>query len=157
MRHYKKFLAFSFLLGLLLYSSTSVQAQRYTIAAGWRSGMETNGISVKLVPVQGIGIEGIYNFFPLGHSVPGKEQSTSSVYGRERLQMYALPIVLPGRRVLRSFPRHLRSHRAPRNTRLGHRWAIGTRIETSGLAHNGVWRDQTLCRMDRLSLKIYRT
>ena len=84
-----KLLVLPLLLGAFLFISETAQAQNYRFAAGWRAGTTTNGISVKLVPIQGLALEGIYGVYPYGQSITGLIESHSCVFGWRRLQMYA--------------------------------------------------------------------
>jgi len=89
MKRKTKLLLLPLLLGAFLFLSETVHAQKYTIAAGWRAGSATNGIAVKLVPIEGLAIEGIYGFYPFGQSITGLIESHHSVFGIRRLQVYA--------------------------------------------------------------------
>ena len=60
------FLAFTVLFSLGLMTTAS--AQKYTVAAGWRFSGVTNGLDVKVVPRDGMAIEGIVGFHPVGNS-----------------------------------------------------------------------------------------
>ena len=69
MKHSKKNIVFPFLLGLMLWlGSGDLLAQKYRVAAGWRAGGGPNGISLKIVPVRGFAMEGIFGIYPLGES-----------------------------------------------------------------------------------------
>lgn len=59
-------LAFMMLFSLGLMTTAS--AQKYTVAAGWRFSGVTNGLDVKVVPVDGFAVEGILGFHPVGNS-----------------------------------------------------------------------------------------
>ena len=89
MKRKMKLLLLPLLFGAAMLLSQTAQAQKYTIAAGWRSGWTTNGISAKLVPVKGVAIEGIYGLYPYGQSITGLVESHSCVFGMRALQMYA--------------------------------------------------------------------
>ena len=52
---------------LMLLSASSLSAQNYRFAAGWRFG-GTSGVDVKIIPVEGFGIEGIVGLDQRGTS-----------------------------------------------------------------------------------------
>lgn len=77
------------LLGMMLiFGANKVQAQKYTIAAGWRAGGGPNGITLKLVPVKGFAIEGIYGIYPFGESVTVMLERSRPILCIQALQVY---------------------------------------------------------------------
>lgn len=73
---------------VMLLMAGEVHAQKYTVAAGWRAG-GTNGVTLKVVPVQGIAVEGIFGVYPYGRSLTALVQSSSPVFCIRALQVYA--------------------------------------------------------------------
>lgn len=85
-RKIKLYLVPIFALALVFFGSDA-HAQKYKFAAGWRAG-GTNGITLKVVPVQGLAIEGIYGIYPYGESITGLIESHSPIFCIRALQMY---------------------------------------------------------------------
>lgn len=88
MKRKMKFLMLPIFAMILMLTPNEVDAQKYRIAAGWRAG-GTNGITLKVVPVQGFAIEGIYGIYPYGQSLTGMIESHSPILCIRALQMYA--------------------------------------------------------------------
>ncbi|MEM7040703.1 MAG: hypothetical protein AAF570_27325 [Bacteroidota bacterium] len=65
-----------------------VQAQKYTVAAGWRAGAMTNGITLKVVPIKGIAVEGTLGMYPYGTSVGGLIMKSNPILCIRALQVY---------------------------------------------------------------------
>lgn len=79
--------AFAFsLLSIVMVQEAS--AQKYRVAAGWRAGTMSNGVTLKIIPVRGIAVEGMLNLYPYGPSVGMTVQSTHPVFCIEALQLY---------------------------------------------------------------------
>lgn len=72
-----------------LTAANFAQAQKYRFAAGWRAGSMTNGVTVKVIPVKGVALEGILNVYPYGPSIGGMIERTRPVLCIEALQVYA--------------------------------------------------------------------
>lgn len=87
MKRKLKMILLPVLMLLAVMMTESVQAQKYTVAVGWRAG-GTNGISLKLVPVKGIALEGIYGIYPYGESITGMLESHSPIFCIRALQVY---------------------------------------------------------------------
>lgn len=86
----KKHLFTGLILGLLgLFLAPSAHAQNYRAAIGWRAGSMTNGVTLKLVPIRGLALEGTLNVYPYGPSIGGMLISTKPVLCIEALQVYA--------------------------------------------------------------------
>ncbi|MEM0996309.1 MAG: hypothetical protein AAGN35_04480 [Bacteroidota bacterium] len=78
-------LAFVFL-SLLIFQTAN--AQNYRVAIGWRAGSMTNGIALKVIPKQGLAIEGTLNLYPYGSAIGATVQSSHSLFCIRALQIY---------------------------------------------------------------------
>lgn len=87
MKRKLKFLLVPILALIIMMAPDHADAQKYRIAAGWRAG-GTNGITMKLVPVKGLAIEGIYGIYPYGQSLTGMIESHRPILCIQALQLY---------------------------------------------------------------------
>lgn len=87
-RKMKKLWMLPLVLLMVICCAQESQAQKYTIAAGWRAG-GSNGVTVKVVPIKGIAIEGIYGVYPYGRAITALVESHSPVFCIRALQVYA--------------------------------------------------------------------
>ncbi len=89
MNKLKKFSILPLLFGLMIIlGANELHAQKYKVAAGWRAGGGPNGITLKLVPVKGFAIEGIYGVYPFGESVTVMLQRSRPIFCIQALQLY---------------------------------------------------------------------
>jgi hypothetical protein len=85
----QKYMLASLMLGLMiLFAAQEVQAQKYRVGVGWRAGAMNNGVTLKVIPVRGIAVEGLLNLYPYGSSIGATVQSTHPVFCIEALQIY---------------------------------------------------------------------
>ena len=89
MKKFTKISILPLLLGMMmLFGANEIKAQKYTIAAGWRAGGGPNGVTLKVVPVKGFAIEGIYGIYPFGESLTVMLERSRPVLCIQALQVY---------------------------------------------------------------------
>lgn len=72
---------------LTVLSVQQAAAQKYTLAVGWRAGF-TTGVTAKVVPIDGIAVEGILGLYPMGTSIGGLIEKHSPLFCIKALQTY---------------------------------------------------------------------
>lgn len=83
----KQLLTLTALLALILLATPS-QAQKYRAAVGWRAGVMTNGVSLKIKAHEGSVVEGILSMYPTGTSLTLLGEKHTPLIFRN-LQLYA--------------------------------------------------------------------
>lgn len=85
----KTLLLSGLMIGMLaILFAPTLKAQKYRMAVGWRAGSMTNGVTLKVVPVKGIALEGTLNLYPYGPSIGGMIERHKPVLCIQALQVY---------------------------------------------------------------------